>query len=51
LVDIDKKEMEMIKDLPEELKQDIKRYLCLELVSLFHGMDDLILDNIHYSSE
>jgi hypothetical protein len=32
LVDIDKKEMEMIKDLPEELKQDIKRYLCLELV-------------------
>ena len=32
LVDIDKKEMEMIKDLPEELKQDIKRYLCIELV-------------------
>ncbi|RLN41398.1 cyclic nucleotide-gated ion channel 2 [Panicum miliaceum] len=42
-------EMEMIKDLPEGLRRDIKRYLCLELVKqvpLFHGMDDLILDNI-----
>lgn len=25
-------EMEMIKDLPEGLRRDIKRYLCLELV-------------------
>ncbi|VAI36930.1 unnamed protein product [Triticum turgidum subsp. durum] len=42
-------EMEMIKDLPEGLRRDIKRYLCLELVKqvpLFHGMDELILDNI-----
>ncbi|KAL5217628.1 hypothetical protein ABZP36_018312 [Zizania latifolia] len=42
-------EMEMIKDLPEGLRRDIKRYLCLELVKqvpLFHGMDGLILDNI-----
>uniref|UniRef100_A0A0D9VZ83 Cyclic nucleotide-binding domain-containing protein n=1 Tax=Leersia perrieri TaxID=77586 RepID=A0A0D9VZ83_9ORYZ len=42
-------EMEMIKDFPEGLRRDIKRYLCLELVKqvpLFHGMDDLILDNI-----
>ena len=42
-------EMEMIKDLPEGLWRDIKRYLCLELVKqvpLFHGMDELILDNI-----
>ncbi|KAL6894121.1 hypothetical protein ACP4OV_008219 [Aristida adscensionis] len=42
-------EMEMIKDLPEGLRRDIKRYLCLEVVKqvpLFHGMDELILDNI-----
>ncbi|KAF8775580.1 hypothetical protein HU200_004355 [Digitaria exilis] len=42
-------EMEMIKDLPERLRRDIKCYLCLELIKqvpLFHGMDDMILDNI-----
>ncbi|KAF8709831.1 hypothetical protein HU200_029544 [Digitaria exilis] len=42
-------EMEMIKDLPGGLRRDIKCYLCLELVKqvpLFHGMDDMILDNI-----
>ncbi|XP_024960206.1 cyclic nucleotide-gated ion channel 2-like [Cynara cardunculus var. scolymus] len=42
-------EMEMIKDLPEGLRRDIKRFLCLELirmVPLFHNLDDLILDNI-----
>ncbi|XP_059670399.1 cyclic nucleotide-gated ion channel 2-like [Cornus florida] len=42
-------EMELIKDLPEGLRRDIKRYLCLELirkVPLFHSMEDLILDNI-----
>ncbi|KAF5735572.1 hypothetical protein HS088_TW15G01080 [Tripterygium wilfordii] len=42
-------EMELIKDLPEGLRRDIKRYLCLELIKkvpLFHNMDDLILDNI-----
>ncbi|KAL5209437.1 hypothetical protein ABZP36_005060 [Zizania latifolia] len=42
-------EMEMIKDLPEGLRRDIKRFLCLEMVKqvpLFHGVDDLIMDNI-----
>ncbi|KAK9272468.1 hypothetical protein L1049_002841 [Liquidambar formosana] len=42
-------EMELIKDLPEGLRRDIKRYLCLELIKkvpLFHNLDDLILDNI-----
>ncbi|KAL9230838.1 hypothetical protein vseg_006134 [Gypsophila vaccaria] len=42
-------EMELIKDLPEGLRRDIKRYLCLDLlkkVPLFHCLDDLILDNI-----
>lgn len=42
-------EMEMIKDLPEGLRRDIKRYLCLELIKqvpLFHNLDELILDNI-----
>ncbi|XP_022751940.1 cyclic nucleotide-gated ion channel 2-like isoform X2 [Durio zibethinus] len=42
-------EMELIKDLPEGLRRDIKRYLCLDLIKkvpLFHNMDDLILDNI-----
>ncbi|XP_076894628.1 cyclic nucleotide-gated ion channel 2-like [Bidens hawaiensis] len=42
-------EMELIKDLPEGLRRDIKRFLCLELirmVPLFHNLDDLILDNI-----
>ncbi|CAN1322543.1 Cyclic nucleotide-gated ion channel 2 [Linum perenne] len=42
-------EMELIKDLPEGLRRDIKRSLCLELIKkvpLFHNLDDLILDNI-----
>ncbi|KAL7135694.1 hypothetical protein ABFS83_11G115100 [Erythranthe nasuta] len=42
-------EMELIRDLPEGLRRDIKRFLCLELVKkvpLFHSLDDLILDNI-----
>uniref|UniRef100_A0A7N0T9Q1 Cyclic nucleotide-binding domain-containing protein n=1 Tax=Kalanchoe fedtschenkoi TaxID=63787 RepID=A0A7N0T9Q1_KALFE len=42
-------EMELIKDWPEGLRRDIKRYLCLDLirkVPLFHYLDDLILDNI-----
>ncbi|KAK4417618.1 Cyclic nucleotide-gated ion channel 2 [Sesamum alatum] len=41
--------MELIKDLPEGLRRDIKRFLCLDLikkVALFHNLDDLILDNI-----
>ncbi|XP_045828621.1 cyclic nucleotide-gated ion channel 2-like [Trifolium pratense] len=40
---------ELIKDLPEGLRRDIKRYLCLDLIKkvpLFHNLDDLILDNI-----
>ncbi|XP_043704652.1 cyclic nucleotide-gated ion channel 2-like [Telopea speciosissima] len=42
-------EMDLIKDLPEGLRRDIKRYLCLDLIKkvpLFHNLDDLILDNI-----
>ncbi|XP_010258957.1 PREDICTED: cyclic nucleotide-gated ion channel 2-like [Nelumbo nucifera] len=42
-------EMEVIKDLPEGLRRDIKRHLCLDLIKqvpLFHNLDDLILDNI-----
>ncbi|XP_071729862.1 cyclic nucleotide-gated ion channel 2 [Rutidosis leptorrhynchoides] len=42
-------EMELIKDLPEGLRRDLKRFLCLDLirmVPLFHNLDDLILDNI-----
>ncbi|XWS32929.1 hypothetical protein CRYUN_Cryun22dG0033000 [Craigia yunnanensis] len=42
-------EMELIKDLPEGLRRDIKRYLCLDLIKkvpLFHNLDELILDNI-----
>ncbi|KAJ6402505.1 hypothetical protein OIU84_014579 [Salix udensis] len=42
-------EMELIKDLPEGLRRDVKRYLCLDLIKkvpLFHNLDDLILDNI-----
>ncbi|XP_050227812.1 cyclic nucleotide-gated ion channel 2 [Mercurialis annua] len=41
--------MDLIKDLPEGLRRDIKRYLCLDLIKqvpLFHNLDDLILDNI-----
>lgn len=39
----------MIRGLPEGLRRDIKRHLCLDLVRqvpLFEQMDDLILDNI-----
>ncbi|KAM3363775.1 cyclic nucleotide-gated ion channel 2 isoform X1 [Capsicum galapagoense] len=42
-------EMELVKDLPEGLRRDIKRFLCLDLIKkvpLFHSLDDLILDNI-----
>uniref|UniRef100_A0A7N0UZ15 Ion transport domain-containing protein n=1 Tax=Kalanchoe fedtschenkoi TaxID=63787 RepID=A0A7N0UZ15_KALFE len=42
-------EMEMIKDLPEGLRRDIKRFLCRKLirkVPIFHDLDDLIIDNI-----
>ncbi|XP_010936396.2 cyclic nucleotide-gated ion channel 2 [Elaeis guineensis] len=42
-------EMEIIKDLPDGLRRDIRRYLCLDLIKqvpLFHSLDDLILDNI-----
>ncbi|XP_038989982.1 cyclic nucleotide-gated ion channel 2-like isoform X1 [Phoenix dactylifera] len=42
-------EMEIIKDLPEGLRRDIRRYLCLDLIKqvpLFQSLDDLILDNI-----
>lgn len=42
-------EMDLIKDLPEGLRRDIKRQLCLDLVKqvpLFHNLDNLILDNI-----
>ncbi|KAL1322774.1 hypothetical protein HN51_067773 [Arachis hypogaea] len=42
-------EMELIKDLPEGLRREIKRHLCYDLVKkvpLFHNLDELILDNI-----
>ncbi|KAF5456223.1 hypothetical protein F2P56_025727 [Juglans regia] len=42
-------EMELIRDLPDGLRRDIKRYLCIDLVKkvpLFQVLDDLILDNI-----
>lgn len=42
-------EMSWIEELPEGLRRDIKRYLCLDLIKkvpLFHNLDDLILDNI-----
>ncbi|CAB4274858.1 unnamed protein product [Prunus armeniaca] len=42
-------EMDLIKDLPEGLRREIKRHLCLDLIKkvpLFHNLDDLILDNI-----
>ncbi|OMO73237.1 hypothetical protein CCACVL1_17388 [Corchorus capsularis] len=42
-------EMKWIEELPEGLRRDIKRYLCLDLIKkvpLFHSLDDLILDNI-----
>ncbi|GMH24975.1 hypothetical protein Nepgr_026818 [Nepenthes gracilis] len=42
-------ECEMIRNLPEGLRRDIKYYLCLDLVRqvpLFQHMDDLVLENI-----
>lgn len=42
-------EMELIKEFPEGLRRDIKRFLCIDLirmVPLFHNLEDLILDNI-----
>ncbi|KRY02261.1 Cyclic nucleotide-gated ion channel 2, partial [Trichinella patagoniensis] len=39
----------MIQDLPEGLRRDIKRWICLDLIKqvpIFHNLDDLILDNI-----
>ncbi|KAM7510104.1 hypothetical protein LguiB_008979 [Lonicera macranthoides] len=42
-------EMELVKDFPEGLRRDIKRFLCLDLIKqvpLFQSLDDLILDNI-----
>ncbi|KAI3770348.1 hypothetical protein L6452_01476 [Arctium lappa] len=42
-------EMQLIKDFPEGLRLDIKRFLRLDLirmVPLFHDLEDLILDNI-----
>ncbi|KAL8124627.1 hypothetical protein AgCh_012322 [Apium graveolens] len=42
-------EMELVKDLPDGLRRDIKRFLCLDLITkvpLFQSLDDLILDNI-----
>ncbi|KAG6705585.1 hypothetical protein I3842_07G186800 [Carya illinoinensis] len=42
-------EMELIRDLPDGLRRDIKRYLRIDLVKkvpLLQMLDDLILDNI-----
>ncbi|KAJ0469456.1 putative cyclic nucleotide-binding domain, rmlC-like jelly roll [Helianthus annuus] len=42
-------DMEMVRDLPEGLRRDIKRHLCLDLMKkapLFKFMDDVVLDNI-----
>ncbi|CAN6558032.1 unnamed protein product [Malus baccata var. baccata] len=42
-------ECEMIRNLPEGLRRDIKYHLCLDLVRqvpLFQHMDDLVLENI-----
>ncbi|KAJ8775271.1 hypothetical protein K2173_020275 [Erythroxylum novogranatense] len=42
-------EIALISDLPEGLRRDIKRHLCLDLIKkvpLFHNLDELILDNI-----
>ncbi|KAH9626800.1 hypothetical protein KSS87_001959 [Heliosperma pusillum] len=42
-------ECEMIRNLPEGLRRDIKYHLCLDLVKqvpLFQYMDDLVLENI-----
>ncbi|CAM6101994.1 unnamed protein product [Calypogeia fissa] len=42
-------ESSMVCDLPESLRREIKRHLCLDLVlqvPLFEKMDELVLDNI-----
>lgn len=42
-------EMDLIKELPEGLRREIKRHLCIDLIKkvpLFHNLDELILDNI-----
>ncbi|XAR51692.1 hypothetical protein NMG60_11006398 [Bertholletia excelsa] len=42
-------EVELLKDLPEGLRRDIKRHLCLDLIKkvpLFRILDDLSLDSI-----
>ncbi|XP_039031858.1 cyclic nucleotide-gated ion channel 2-like [Hibiscus syriacus] len=42
-------EMKWIEELPDGLRRDIKRYLCLDLIKkvpLFQSLDDLILDNV-----
>lgn len=42
-------ECQIIRDLPEGLRRDIKYHLCLDLVRqvpLFQHMDDLVLENI-----
>lgn len=45
----DDDESELVKDFPEGLRRDIKRFLCLDLVKkvpFFQSLDDLVLDNI-----
>ncbi|KAE8814610.1 cyclic nucleotide-gated ion channel 4 [Hordeum vulgare] len=42
-------ECQIVRDLPEALRRDIKYHLCLDLVRqvpLFHHMDDLVLENM-----
>ncbi|KAK0600162.1 hypothetical protein LWI29_012331 [Acer saccharum] len=42
-------ELYWIEELPDGLRRDIKRYLCLDLIKkvpLFHNLGDLILDNM-----
>ncbi|KAF2283603.1 hypothetical protein GH714_012159 [Hevea brasiliensis] len=42
-------EIKWMEELPEGLRRDIKRHLCVDLIRkapLFHNLDDLILDNI-----
>lgn len=42
-------EESLVMDLPEGLRRDIKRHLCLDLVRkvpLFEQLDDLVLNNI-----
>ncbi|GKU97314.1 hypothetical protein SLEP1_g10476 [Rubroshorea leprosula] len=45
----EEEELKWIDELPDGLRRDIKRYLCLDLIKkvpLFLTLDDLILDNI-----